>query len=156
MMQVQQVTSASAEYEQARALRQAVLREPLGLRLEERERGAEAEQLHFVMLDAQGIVQACVIAVPLSKDQAKLRQMAVSPELHGQGVGRTLLEAVEFRLAQRGVTELNMHARLSATGFYEKLGYRQVGESFSEVGIPHIRMEKILSRQDSDYADGGG
>jgi predicted GNAT family N-acyltransferase len=37
-----------------------------------------------------------------------------------------------------------MHARSNAVGFYEKVGYRTIGEQFMEVTIPHFIMEKKL------------
>jgi predicted GNAT family N-acyltransferase len=37
-----------------------------------------------------------------------------------------------------------MHARKTALGFYEKLGYRVAGDEFIEVTIPHYVMEKDL------------
>ena len=37
-----------------------------------------------------------------------------------------------------------MHARETAVGFYEKLGYKVVGDKFTEVTIPHYVMEKKL------------
>jgi predicted GNAT family N-acyltransferase len=37
-----------------------------------------------------------------------------------------------------------MHARKTAMGFYEKLGYEKIGDEFTEVTIPHYKMEKRL------------
>jgi predicted GNAT family N-acyltransferase len=37
-----------------------------------------------------------------------------------------------------------MHARESAVGFYEKLGYQINSDVFNEVNIPHYVMEKRL------------
>ncbi len=37
-----------------------------------------------------------------------------------------------------------MHARKTAVGFYEKLGYFSTGGEFEEVTIPHNIMEKKL------------
>jgi predicted GNAT family N-acyltransferase len=37
-----------------------------------------------------------------------------------------------------------MHARKTATGFYEKLGYVISGGEFEEVTLPHVVMEKKL------------
>jgi predicted GNAT family N-acyltransferase len=37
-----------------------------------------------------------------------------------------------------------MHARKTAVGFYEKLGYKRIGNEFLEVTIPHYAMEKAL------------
>jgi predicted GNAT family N-acyltransferase len=43
-----------------------------------------------------------------------------------------------------GYKKLCMHARKTATGFYQKLGYSVTGEEFVEVTIPHYTMEKSL------------
>ena len=37
-----------------------------------------------------------------------------------------------------------MHARANAVGFYEKMGYKVIGDEFIEVTIPHYVMEKRL------------
>jgi predicted GNAT family N-acyltransferase len=37
-----------------------------------------------------------------------------------------------------------MHARKNASGFYEKMGYKRLGDEFEEITIPHIVMEKGL------------
>jgi predicted GNAT family N-acyltransferase len=43
-----------------------------------------------------------------------------------------------------GYKKLCMHARQTAVGFYQKLGYSISGEPFEEVTIPHYIMEKVL------------
>ena len=124
-------------------LRHEVLRVPIGLSLHDEDLSQEREQLHFGLLK-DGRLVACVIAVLLSPTEAKIRQMAVSREQQGQGCGRRIIEGLERQLAARGVTCFSMHARMTAVGFYEKLGYSKVGAEFPEVGIPHVRMEKRL------------
>ena len=37
-------------------------------------------------------------------------------------------------------TALYCHARLTAEPFYSSCGWRPVGEGFTEVGIPHVKM----------------
>jgi predicted GNAT family N-acyltransferase len=37
-----------------------------------------------------------------------------------------------------------MNARKNALGFYDKLGYKVVGDEFLEVTLPHFTMEKEL------------
>jgi predicted GNAT family N-acyltransferase len=44
-----------------------------------------------------------------------------------------------------GVTTLTLHARLSAVGFYRRLGYATHGEHFIEIGLPHVDMCKQLA-----------
>jgi len=123
------------------ALRHEVLHVPIGLSLHDEDLSKERDQLHFGLFD-EGALLACVIAVVISPTEAKIRQMAVSPEHQGKGCGRRVIEGLERHLAAGGVAHFSMHARMSAVGFYGKLGYSRIGEEFSEVGIPHVRMEK--------------
>ncbi|GAB5605538.1 GNAT family N-acetyltransferase [Sideroxyarcus sp. TK5] len=136
-----EITFCSNEYKQTCELRIEVLRLPLGLNLYREDLQQEKEQLHFGLFDGTELI-ACVIAVPQGAGKAKLRQMAVKAGHEGQGIGRRLLHSLEVVLASRGVTQLSLHARISAAGFYEKLGYVRSGSPFVEVGIPHILMEK--------------
>lgn len=145
-----EITFGSDAYERAWQLRHAVLRKPLGLSLDTSERLAEAEQRHFGLMTDDLELAACISAVPLPDGTAKLRQMSVNPSLQGTGLGRMLLANVETQLAAEGFHHLYMHARDSAIGFYQKLGYQMEGDPFVEVTIPHVRMSKsLLTRQRS-------
>ena len=44
----------------------------------------------------------------------------------------------------RSYRRLVLHARATAVGFYERLGYRIEGPEFCEVTIPHYPMGKSL------------
>ncbi|OYV06044.1 MAG: hypothetical protein CFE26_08435 [Verrucomicrobiales bacterium VVV1] len=139
-----EIPYGSSAYQAECTLRHEVLRVPIGLSLHDEDLSNERDQLHFGLFDEDELV-ACVIAVVLSPNEAKIRQMAVSPEHQRKGCGRLIIEGLERNLAARGVTHFSMHARRSAVGFYEKLGYSTIGEEFTEVGLPHARMEKSLN-----------
>jgi len=139
-----EIRFASPQYDEARVLREMVLRRPLGLTLSEADLADEGAQLHFgLYLDHEELV-SCVIAVPLSANEAKIRQTAVAPQFQRRGIGRLLIRELETTLASKGFSRLSMHARVDASGFYRKLGYRTVGDPFLEVTIPHVRMIKTL------------
>jgi ribosomal protein S18 acetylase RimI-like enzyme len=125
-------------------LRNEALRLPLGLNLYDEDIDQERDQMHFGLFDQNNNILACVITVAYPPDEGKIRQMAVRPGYCRQGHGRNLLRFLEDYLAGRGITHLFMHARMTAAGFYEKLGYERIGHEFVEVGIPHIRMEKYI------------
>ncbi|MCA9019285.1 MAG: GNAT family N-acetyltransferase, partial [Planctomycetaceae bacterium] len=105
---------------------------------------AESEYLHFG-IEQEGQIVAYVLAVPLTAECAKLRQMAVAVTCQGQGLGRRLLELVEKSLKQKGFQVLELDARKEAVGFYEKLGYAVEGDEFISVTIPHRRMTKSIT-----------
>ena len=137
-----EIAHGTPEYLQELALRDEVLRRPLGLVLTDGDVSNDAEQLHFGLFDADGSLTACVVAVPATLSKANIRQMAVSPALQSQGLGRRLMEALEKELRARGFHEFELHARRSAEGFYHRLGYTTEGGEFTEVTIPHVKMLK--------------
>lgn len=135
----------SDAYRQECELRQRVLRTPLGMNLYDEDLTGEAAQLHFGLFD-RDVLTASVIAAPISATEVKLRQMAVEPKLQGQGYGRTLLQRVEADLLTRGYGVASLHARITAVGFYAKLGFMRVGEEFLEIGLPHVKMQKHFDK----------
>ena len=137
------IPPVSAAYRLECELRNEVLRRPLGLDLRDEDLTAEADQSHYGLFEGEKLL-ACVIVMPLTGTEVRLRQMAVSPAAQGQGLGRRLLERLHLELVRQGREKVVLHARLTAVGFYSKLGYHGEGEEFTEVGIPHRKMWKRL------------
>jgi predicted GNAT family N-acyltransferase len=85
---------------------------------------------------------------PLFKEaeQYQLRGMAVLSELKNQGFGASLLIEGEEKLKNLvSHPFLWFNARDHAIGFYEKFGYKTVGEKFDVPGVcQHIVMFKLL------------
>lgn len=142
-MQFELIPYQSDWYLQACQLRNEILRKPLGLDLMTEDLAEESEYLHYGICDDNRIV-ACAVAIPLSQIKVKIRQMTVASEYQGGGTGRQLLQKLESDLNQRGFTCIELDARVSVRGFYEKLGYSAVGEEFVSVSIPHLRMKKSI------------
>lgn len=131
----------SEGYRETLALRKRILRDPLALEWTAEEVGWEPRERHFAMqVDNETV--ACVVIRPLGQGVVKLRQMAVEPARQGTGIGRGLLEGVEKILVADELDRIELNARDSAVGFYEKLGFSKVGEEFVEVTIPHWKMVK--------------
>ncbi|NDV62410.1 GNAT family N-acetyltransferase [Puniceicoccales bacterium CK1056] len=137
----------SPRYEKMLVLRDEMLRKPLGLEVYAEASEAEVDYRHFGIENGDRMV-ACLMCVPLENDRVKIRQMAVLTQYQGRGLGRRLMEEVEALLKSDGVGRFMLHARHTAVGFYETLGYHVVGEVFEEVGIPHRQMEKTLPGHD--------
>ncbi|MDE3094419.1 MAG: GNAT family N-acetyltransferase [Chloroflexota bacterium] len=80
----------------------------------------------------------------LAEGRAKVGRMAVLREHRGRGYGAAILAALEREAAARGIRDISLSAQLHAAGFYERAGYRRIGDVYDEVGIPHVAMEKRL------------
>jgi ribosomal protein S18 acetylase RimI-like enzyme len=71
----------------------------------------------------------------------QLRGMAVLDEYHKKGYGQQLLEHGENLLKEKKYTTIWMNARVSALGFYTKLGYYKIGAIFE---IPLVGEHYVL------------
>jgi ribosomal protein S18 acetylase RimI-like enzyme len=140
-----QIEYGSAEYDAARELREAVLRAPLGLSLSANDLRGEEHQLHYALFTGTDELVGCVIVVPASDGQARIRQMAIAPVHQRQGLASRMMLELEANLITRGFCSLSLHARRSAIGFYQKLGYECSGGEFIEVTLPHRKMSKRLT-----------
>jgi GNAT superfamily N-acetyltransferase len=144
MLRIVEVPFGSAFYEQLKALRDTVLRRPLGLMLSEADVAGEAQMIHVAALEDE-VLLGGVILKPLSVDRLKLRQMVVAPEAQRRGIGRQLVKAAEAIAQARGVRTVELHSRAYACDFYAKLGYRIEGSQFIEVNISHFKMVRTLA-----------
>ena len=143
MQQVYIITTAHPLYAQVIDLRQRILRAPLGLDIHNDDLAAETEQIIFIY-EEQDRVLGCVLLQQYDAGTFKLRQMAVDTTAQGKGIGAELVNAADLYAVQVGKHKMILHAREVAVPFYEKLGYEVTGPEFTEVGIPHRKMEKLL------------
>ena len=142
-MAVKIIDHGSKEYKQMVDLRYNMLRKPLGLTFSEEELQEESKNILIGCFDDDKL-EGCCMLVPKDNETLQLRQMAVISGLQGKGIGRVLMQFAENIARDRGYRKLIMHARKTAMGFYEKLGYRKTGNEFLEVTIAHYAMEKNL------------
>lgn len=141
---VLEIAFDSEEYRQTVQLRDEVLRRPLGLTFSAEQLAAEGSDIHLAVMENESVI-ACAILTPMNEHRIKMRQVAVSPDKQGTGIGKRLVEYCEKAAIRRGFTEMFLHARAAVVPFYEKSGYCTVGEGFVEVGIPHRAMMKNIS-----------
>jgi predicted GNAT family N-acyltransferase len=143
MMTVRAITIADPEYQEVYRLRNELLRLPLGLSLDDEDLSDDAKDTIWIAEEG-GKIEGCVMMHPIDDNTIKLRQMAVHKAAQGTGVGRELVAAAEQGALQQGYKKIVLHARITAIGFYEKMHYQVTSDTFTEVGIPHQKMEKIL------------
>lgn len=131
------------EYHQMIDLRMQILRTPLGLSFTKEDLEKEQNDMLLGCFDEEQL-EGCCLLTEVEPGTVKLRQMAVLYGLQGKGIGRVLMNFAENVARDAGYKKLTMHARKTAIGFYEKLGYTTCSDEFEEVTVPHFEMEKIL------------
>ncbi|GAB3006580.1 GNAT family N-acetyltransferase [Niabella terrae] len=133
----------SPQYEQMVRLRNEILRHPLGMELEEDDIVADRDYILIGAFEDDKMLGCCLLA-PEDEIKVVLRQMAVRPQLQGKGIGKALMDFAEAIARDSGYREILMHARSTATGFYERMGYMTSGDIFVKLSIPHILMSKKI------------
>jgi len=142
-VQVSIAPHESADYRAAVELRRRILRRPLGLDLSEEQLAAECDEAHIVAKRGDTVV-GCLVMVPKPEGIVKMRQVAVEPDLQGQGIGEQMVRFSEEWSRNSRFDLIELNARETAVRFYLKLDYELDGEPFIEVSIPHRRMIKAL------------
>ena len=81
----------------------------------------------FLVGEEEGVVIASVMA-GYDGHRGWINYLAVAPAWREQGLGRSLMDAAEERLAALGCAKINLQIRDDnqvARGFYEAIGYRE-------------------------------
>jgi predicted GNAT family N-acyltransferase len=144
-MALKQIDHGSNEYQQMVKLRMEILRKPLGLGFTQDELAKEKEDILIAAFEEEKMLACCMLTKYNDREKClRLRQMAVQNNLQGKGIGASMMIFAETVARDKGYKKLMMHARKTALGFYEKLGYKVAGDEFIEVTIPHFVMEKKL------------
>ena len=139
---ISDVPHGSPAYWATVAVRDLILRKPLGLSFSAEELEAEKDSHHVACYRGERLV-GCLVLHPQG-DDVRMRQVAVVADLQRQGIGKAMVQYSEALTRKLGFRLMVLHARETAVAFYEKLGYSRLGDRFEEVTIPHWTMVKRL------------
>lgn len=142
---VLEVPCDSDEYRGNLILRDKVLRKPLGLNLFEEDLSAEKDYRHLSAVENGKVIGTMMLLTdPDEAGAMRMKQVAVDETCRGKGIGARLWELAKAVAFREGADRVTVHARKTAVGFYEKLGFSVTGPEFLEVGIAHLPMEFCL------------
>ena len=142
-MALKQIDHNTDDYKLMVALRDEILRRPLGLSFTQEELDREKDDVLLAAFE-DDIMLGCCLLTQANMDTVRLRQMAVRNNLQGKGIGQAIINFAELVAKAKGYKKICMHARDTAIGFYERCGYSIVGDQFIEVSVPHHEMQKFL------------
>jgi predicted GNAT family N-acyltransferase len=135
---------ATPEMDEALHLRYKVLRKPLQLDYFEEDILQEWNSIHLGAFNENDQLAGVLVLKMLTDKTLKMRQVAIDDTCQNKGYGKALVRYSESYAIKHGFNRLELHARMAAVPFYEKLGYISVGDIFREVGIDHLFMYKDL------------
>ena len=111
--------------------------------------GVDYDALHC-FIERDGKVCAYLRAYK-SDEGVKIGRVLTIP--HGVGLGKRLMEAAMPKIKEAfGADEIILHSQIQAEGFYEKLGFKRVGEVFLEEGIEHVTMRASVKTIDNRFS----
>lgn len=105
--------------------------------------GKDEVAVQFLAFDGEKPVGTARYRV-LDDSTAKIERVAVLKSYRGNSVGMLIMEELLESIKQRGIHQAYLEAQSYAAQFYEKLGFKVVGNEFEVVGIPTVRMETNL------------
>ncbi|GAA0458198.1 GNAT family N-acetyltransferase [Streptomyces olivaceiscleroticus] len=96
---------------------------------------ADPGVFHMAAYDGDAVAACATFfpdPVPGEEDVSayRFRGMASAPEVRGRGFGAAVLRAGIEEAARRGATYVWCNGRVSARGFYERMGFTTDGETF--------------------------
>ena len=135
--------ATAADWPEVAALRTRVFVEEQRVPAEMEQDEHDATAVHALAEDEDGRVVATGRLL-VRDGRAVIGRMAVDAAARGRGHGAAVLAELHRQAAVLGLPEVELHAQLTARGFYERAGYTAVGDCYEEAGIAHVTMRRSL------------
>ena len=104
--------------------------------------GRDHEGIHLIAIEDGELLGTCRVLMVGST--AQFSRLAVRGTARRRGIATALLAAADTETRAAGGRRVVLHAQTYARQLYELAGYRPRGRVFTEAGIQHIAMEKLL------------
>lgn len=133
------IALAEVDYQKCLEIRKKVFIEEQGVSPDIELDEFEDDSLHFLIKMNEKVVGAS----RLRKKEwyLKFERIAVLSTFRGQGIGKILMQGMrEYARNVHPESLLAMHAQTRALSFYEKLGWKKIGDTFLEANIEHCLM----------------
>lgn len=138
MYNIKFITSKNDEFEAVKSIRTAVFTNEQGANADEEfdEYDANAD---FALLYDNGQAVGTARIVQTEKG-CKIGRIAILKEYRGKGYGGLLVRVITRRAFEKGISVVFVDAQNYAVPFYEKIGFRVIGDELIDRGLPHIPM----------------
>lgn len=144
-MLIKQIKYNSHEYWDAVDLRNKILRLPLGITFDKEELLREKSDIHIACFENDVII-GTLILTPIDNNIVRMRQVAVTEEYQGKGIGSKIVQFAEKIAVENKFLKIILSARSTALSFYKKNGYQALGNEYmgEKIKLPHFEMVKYI------------
>ena len=117
-----------------------------GQKREVAELADDAEGIHFGLFH-QNKLMSVVSWFKRNENEAQFRKLATLEEFRNQGYGTLLMQYIIKFSKGENIRDLWCNARVSAEGFYNKLGFKEKNQAFAKNGIDYVIMTVKLGNE---------
>jgi predicted GNAT family N-acyltransferase len=135
------------ESQAIRKIRATVFQDEQGISPELEWDGLDEQCIHLVAKLGNDCVGVGRLRETKEAKTLKLERLAVLTGYRQQGIGSEMVYTAIAYGREQGYQQMTIHAQGSTVEFYERLGFRRVGELFYEAGIEHLKMEQNVIKQ---------
>ncbi|WP_158589159.1 bifunctional GNAT family N-acetyltransferase/hotdog fold thioesterase [Alginatibacterium sediminis] len=143
------VPTSAQELEQYYRFRWEVLNKPLQMPLGSERDAYDELSVHRMVRNQDGEAIAVGRLFISDADEALIRHVAVSPHLRKQGLGISLMAALESAAHSEGVRRLVVNARGDSSNFFSRCGYEMASEP--EFDKAKIKYQQMVKRLDPEH-----
>ena len=138
------ISADSPLYHAALELRFKVLFQPFELKKDIVEDEMEGISMHFSASYSGALLGYARLT--LAGEQAIISQMVIEEDVRKQGIGAEILRHLVEKAIASGVKKISLNSRLKAIKFYEKFGFKAIGDVFAspKTRLLHMKLEKPL------------
>jgi predicted GNAT family N-acyltransferase len=101
--------------------------------------GMDSEAIHSIVID--GDIE---IGTGRMLSDGHIGRIAVKKQYRGKGFGKIIMKILINEALNMKFSEVWLSSQYQAKGFYEKLGFIEIGNIYQEADIDHIKMKKSL------------
>ena len=106
----------------------------------------DQDAVHVFCWNENGRVAGCLRVFMRDAENGVVQIGRVVTLEHGKGIGGLLLhKGVEVAIERFKTKKIYLEAQVYAIGYYAKEGFEVVSDEFMEDGIPHVKMEKVIT-----------
>lgn len=137
------IVEFNQEQESIELIRKKVFQEEQNVPSELEFDGQDSQAIHLLAyVNSQPVATTRIRQ--LSSYQVKIERLAVLTSFRKQGIATKLMKVALEIIQDKKYREVIIYAQAYIQNFYQNLGFIQVGNTFTEAGIIHVKMVRKI------------